>query len=156
MKKIIIIDAYIANKEKENILRECISSFRKLNIDILLVSHSIIKQELIKLVDYYIYDKNNQFNNNNGYVWRVFNDVEIRLYLNKSHEYSIIRAMRGALQYAKAMGYDYFYFTEFDNIIADVDIEWLEKSMTNLHESNKLFIFVTLLTFQSDKSELNI
>jgi len=139
-KSVIIIDAYIPTPEKELILKDCILSVRRLGFDIILVSHSIVSEKIISLVDYYVYDKDNIFNKNNVYGWTLKNNIEIRINITESHEYPIIKSIRSSISLAKALGYDFFYFTEFDHIYSDTDINEILHLKNRMTVENKDFI----------------
>ena len=142
MNPIIIIDAYISDTYKEDILKRCIDSYRKLNWDILLVSHSIISADIIKLVDYYIFDKENTFSDNHVWAYEIKNDIEIRTNIYKSHEYPIIRSIKSSISLADSMGYDFFVFTEFDNILSDLDLNRLVTYIEKVKNNDKKFLFI--------------
>src|ERR1035438_4465779 len=61
MKKIVIIDTYPSNIKQQKILIDCIQKVKLLEYDIMLVSHYPIDVETQNLVNYYIYDYNNDF-----------------------------------------------------------------------------------------------
>lgn len=140
-KTCLIIDAYISSKDKENLLFENLQSMKKFGHDIFLVSHSPVSEKIISEVDYFLYDKDNTFNDNHVYSWRKAEDIEIRVNINKSHEWPIIRSMRLAFNTAKSLGYEYFIFSEFDHEYSDSDIEKVNSIINGSIESNKKLIF---------------
>lgn len=114
-KNIFIIDVYATTESKYNLLRDCIESVRPMKCPIMVVSHCVLPEDIVKSVDYHIYDADNSFNNNNVYSFRTSEEVEIRQNITRSHEFPIIRAMRLALETAQVLGYEEFYFSEFDH-----------------------------------------
>lgn len=141
MKKITIIDAYVSSVEKENLLRECIISCRKLETDIMLVTHCVIPKDIIEMVDYYVFDRDNRFNENSVYAFKTVNDTTVNIPVKQSHEYPIIKSMRNAFILAKGLGYEFFYFTEFDLVFSDTDVQKLNNLYTELKTFEKDFIF---------------
>lgn len=126
-KKISIIDVYATTDDKKELLVKCIASVRKLGYPIMLVSHCTLPEEIIKTVDYHIYDADNQFNNNNVVSFRQEGAIRINQRITKSHEFPIIRAMRLSLSAIKKLGYDFFYFTEFDHEYSDNGIQEIKR-----------------------------
>jgi hypothetical protein len=141
MKKITIIDAYVSSVEKENLLRDCITSCRKLDTDIMLVAHCSVPRDIIEMVDYYIFDKDNRFNENSVYAYKQVNDTTVYIPVKQSHEYPIIKSMRNAFILTKGLGYEFFYFTEFDLAFSDGDVQKLKDLYTEMETSGKDFIF---------------
>jgi hypothetical protein len=141
MKTITIIDAYVSSLEKENLLRECITSCRKLGTDIMLVTHCALPKDIVELVDYYIFDKDNRFNQNSIHAFKSIGNTTVFIPIKESHEYPIVKSMRNAFILAKGLGYDFFYFTEFDLLFSDSDIEKLKQLQTQLTSQSKDFIF---------------
>ena len=141
MKTITIIDAYVSSLEKENLLRECITSCRKLGTDIMLVTHCTLPKDIVELVDYYIFDKDNRFNQNSVHAFKSIGNTTVFIPIKESHEYPIVKSMRNAFILAKGLGYELFYFTEFDLLFSDSDIERLKQLQSQLISQNKDFIF---------------
>ena len=123
---IFVVDTWPNTPEKEADLIECIKRLREFKgIPILLVSHYAIKPEIQKLVDYYLFDKENplllheefaeysvgsgRWTEASGY--RVDNEMEYH------HDYAIWRAMTLAFNFAKVLGKKTIHFMEYDNLI---------------------------------------
>lgn len=142
MKSLIYITAYAKTEDKRNILRECIKSCKKLNMDILISSHAPLPEDIIQMVDYYVYDADNRFNNGSQHIlWRSHNNVTAYKFLKYSYEFTIIKLIRNALYLAKANGYDLVLGTDFDNIFSDEDIEKLKSLKQQMIDEDKDFIF---------------
>ena len=56
---IFIIDCWLDTKEKENTLINLINRVKVFNVPIILCGHYAVKPEIQKMVDYYLFDKNN-------------------------------------------------------------------------------------------------
>ena len=131
-KKIVIVDVYATTEDKRNLLRKCITSVRKLECPIMIVSHCSLPEDIVKSVDYHIFDADNRFSDNHVYSFLEIDGIRINKNIRKSHEFPIIRSMRIALETAKSLGYDFFYLTEFDHDYSDngiKQIKELEKQM---------------------------
>lgn len=140
MKTAVIIDAFLTSQDKEELLVSCINSVRNLGNDVILVSHCTIPEYILDMVDYHIYDKDNTFNDNHVYSYKRRDDVEVRINIKKSHEFPIIRSMRSSISFAKAMGYEFLYFTEFDHIYSESDITKIKSLEHQMVSENKDYI----------------
>lgn len=143
MKKIFIIDCYATVEHKLQILRNCIKSVKRLNIDILLVAHCTIPEDIVKSVNYYIYDSDNTFNEMNFYMdhWCVNNFCKFNFFYypdgsRTSHEWPIIKSIRNGLQFAKMLGYDSFVFTEYDLIFSERDCSKLMQMYEDIEKND--------------------
>lgn len=148
IKSIFIIDSYADNNLKINLLSECINSVKKLGMDILLVSHYPIPNDVSKLVNYYIFDKDNTFNEINFNTWFFYETDAYKININtipseniKSHEFPIIKSTKNALILSKILGYEHFIFSEFDNVYDENDLQKIKKLFYNLYKSDKEFLF---------------
>ena len=140
-KTCVIVDAFITSPDKEELLIENLKTIRNFGHDIILVSHSKLSQNALELVDYFLYDRDNSFNDNHVYSWRKDAGVEIRINIRKSHEWPIIRSMRLAFNAAKSLGYEYFIFTEFDHKYSDSDVSKVKNIISSSISSSKKFVF---------------
>lgn len=138
---ITIIDTYAPTVDKQRVLIQCIDACKKLNTDILLVSHCTLPEHIISMVDYYIFDRDNRFNNTNAFAWKCVGNLTVNLNIRYSHEFPIIKSMRNAFSLAHGLGYEFFYFTEFDHIFSESDIERIKKLREDAYETDKDFIF---------------
>ena len=140
-KRIHIIDAYAVTGDKLDILRKCIKSVKKMGGDILLVSHCSFQQDIVDSVQYHIFDADNTFNVNNVFGFRIDDNFEINRNVTKSHEFTIVRAMRLAMAMAKQLKYETFQFTEFDHIYSDQDAIEIYELGKRMRLENKDFLF---------------
>jgi autotransporter strand-loop-strand O-heptosyltransferase len=121
---IFIIDSWPDNKEKENTLIDLILIFKQFDIPILLTGHYPIRPEIQKMVDYYLFDKNNpvlKHSDFNKYAlssgrWTKMGDIEIINEMPFHHDFAIWETMRNAFNYAKYLGKKYIHFLEYDNL----------------------------------------
>jgi len=123
---IFVIGAWPDTKDKENDLLDCISRLRNFDkIPILLVSHYPIKSEIQKLVDYYIFDKDNDILTNSefdGYGvssgrWTEMRDHKITNEMPYHHDYAIWISMKHAFNFCKYLDKKRVHYLEYDNLI---------------------------------------
>jgi hypothetical protein len=122
--EIFIIDAWIDTESKENDLIGLIKILKEFDIPILLSGHYPIKVEIQKMVDYYIFDKENPIITKDEYDkydvhserWTHFSDCKI---INKNtfhHDYAVWSTMRNSFNFAKYLGKKQIHFLEYDNL----------------------------------------
>jgi len=140
-KKIHIIDAYAITEDKLTILRKCIESVKKMGGDIMLVSHCSFPEDIIKSVNYYIFDSDNRFNDNNVFGYQLGENIKIEKNIYKSHEFTIVKSMRNAMNMAHQLNYEYFQFTEFDHIYSNIDIVEISRLEEKMMTEDKNFLF---------------
>lgn len=138
MRDAFIISSYANTDEKMDILKECISQIKKFGADIILASHFSLPEEIQSLAEYYVYDANNSFIPKKYYArttglcsWFSMGD-KIFYFYNDFHALPIVRNIKLGVSIAKHSGYDYFYYTESDNIFADEDfvkLRYIKNSM---------------------------
>lgn len=123
---IFVIDTWPNTPEKEADLIECIKRLKEFKgIPILLVSHYAIKPEIQKLVDYYLFDKENPLLLNKDFEsvglasgrWTRANDYRVDNYMAYHHDYAIWRSMTHAFNFCKYLGKKMIHFMEYDCIV---------------------------------------
>lgn len=121
---VFIIDCWPDNHEKEQTLIKLIESVKVFGCPIILCGHYPIKSEIQKLVDYYIFDNNNDLLYEKDFVeygvfsdrWSIIDNYKI---INKNefhHDYAIWITMKNAFNLAKQIGKKYIHFLEYDNL----------------------------------------
>ena len=123
---IFVVDTWPNTPEKEADLIECIKRLREFKgIPILLVSHYAIKPEIQKLVDYYLFDKENplllhdefpEYSVGSG-RWTVSANYRVDNEMEYHHDYAIWRSMTLAFNFANILGKKTIHFMEYDNLI---------------------------------------
>jgi autotransporter strand-loop-strand O-heptosyltransferase len=121
---IFIIDSWPDNESKENDLVGLIKILKIYNIPILLTGHYPIKPEIQKMVDYYLFDKDNpiltqdqfdEYSVNSG-RWTTMGDVHIDNKYKFHHDYAIWITMKNAFNFAKFLGKKNIHFFEYDSL----------------------------------------
>ena len=140
MKNVIIVNSYINSKEKEKILKENLLQLKKYGKDIILISNSILSEEIIEFSNNYIYNKENLLlpKERSPLKWFADNVETIHLYA-ESNSLAITKNLFYALNFAKINEYDNFIFIEYDNIINEKDFSLLDKIFFTLLNKNAFF-----------------
>jgi len=143
---IFVIDSWPDNDSKEKDLLELIRRLKTFNIQILLIGHYPIKSEIQKLVDYYIFDKDNpilsyhefeQYQVGSG-RWMENNDYRIENMHEFHHDFAIWQTMRHAFNFCKYLNKKYIHFLEYDNII---DVDQYRQSFLERIENYEVIIY---------------
>lgn len=121
---IFVIDAWPDNQSKENDLVNLIKLLKTFNIEILLSGHYPIKSEIQRMVDYYIFDKNNPILMFDEYEshsvgsgrWTNFPNCKINNECEFHHDYAIWETMRNTFNFCKYLNKNYIHFLEYDNL----------------------------------------
>lgn len=151
---IFIIDCWIDTESKENDLISLIKRLKEFDVPILLTGHYPVKPEIQKMVDYYLYDKENPlllreefkvYDVDSG-RWSQFDNCKIENFVDFHHDYAIWTTMKNAFNFAKYLGKKYIHFLEYDNLIDTLQYRqaFLEQSRNHdavLYEYNKNSIF---------------
>jgi autotransporter strand-loop-strand O-heptosyltransferase len=121
---IFVIDCWPDNESKENDLIGLIKILKAFNIPILLTGHYPIKVEIQKMVDYYLYDKNNPLLKSEEFDshqvssgrWTDMGNHRIDNAHEFHHDYAIWETMRNAFNFCKYLGKEKIHFLEYDNL----------------------------------------
>lgn len=121
---IFVIDCWPNNESKENDLVNLIKRLKLYNIQILLTGHYPIKPEIQKMVDYYIFDKNNPLLLSSEFAkydvhsgrWTDFDNYFVSNEMEFHHDYAIWETMRNAFNFCNYLNKKYIHFLEYDNL----------------------------------------
>jgi hypothetical protein len=116
----------------------------------MVVAHTPLPEDIIKMLNYYIYDQDNTFSDvfQGSYWWVNYPSYDLHVNIKppffpaKGHEYPIIRSIRNSIALAQANKYETFCFLEFDNIFSEDELNRITKIFDELDPiSNKYFFF---------------
>lgn len=141
MKNLYIISCYANTDRKKLVLINYINQIKKLaDFDILLVSHSTLSEDILYLVDYFIYDADNFLfpMEKSPTVFFVLGNIKINI-LSCRHGYAFMKNVHNALSFAKSMAYENFIFSDYDTIFGTEDLVKLQKIPSLLKEYDKKF-----------------
>jgi len=121
---IFIIDCWLDTKEKEDTLINLINRVKVFNVPIILCGHYTVKPEIQKMVDYFIYDGNNDILLEKDFKeyevvsdrWSIMNDYKVFNKVDFHHDYAIWLTMKNAFNLANQLGKKYIHFLEYDNL----------------------------------------
>lgn len=124
MKDLILITSHCDTEDKEKILLDLVVDLQrfKVDYDIMISSHTPINHEIHGLVDYVLYNRNNELLVGPNYVnkhW--FSHIENRV-IQSSYAYvnthaAILSILIPAISYAKSLGYEKVHQIEYDTTI---------------------------------------
>lgn len=145
MNEIILIDAFITNKLNEEKLKNFIDKIKIIDLPILLISNTIISEEIVKKVNYYIYDSENRlfedsFEEYDEFIlWEVLNDIRFNtVYQHKQkHALSVMVNLFNGISFAKNIGYKNFHRIEYDTILGDNTINFIRKIREKTEKEEK-------------------
>lgn len=146
---IAIVDSFVHNKQVEIKLNECLDRLNQDNIPILLISNTKIKPELLKKVNYFIYDKRNQLFSDSYTgvrdvdIWKdagLFESHEIKSGLQK-HGLSVLINIFNSLKFAKSLGYTHFFRFEVDDEFGTQSREFIKSVPQIVKQENKKAMF---------------
>ena len=155
---IFVIGEYVNFEKKENTLISLINNLKQFNIPILLSGHYPVKPEIQKMVNYYLFDKDNPFLTAPGfgkygmastYVWIETNDwkSEIRA---SSGDYAEWTLIRNAVNYVKYLGIKNIHYIDYDSIPDPngylneflIPMKSYDASVLTTHESERYLTFI--------------
>lgn len=148
MKECIILQYFVQDYIDEYILNRCIDSISKMNIDIILISHSTISKEIQKKVAYFLYDSEDQLITFDDIFHekvslhtdkRFFSDtihVSPFLFVVDDFSYTFCKAVYNVYKLANMLGYTHsYYFTADFDVYEDELIKL--KNISDLVKINK-------------------
>jgi len=155
-KNCIVLFSHADTPEKEEILLGSVLKLKKLDIPIILVSHSRIPLEIQDLVDYSLYEKNNLIIKENDFfdeelpiteanynTQYFFSGVSTRCYVHKkSYGPAVINLYINGFNIAKYLGFDYAILWEYDYQLNGISGERLTEFLTRVNETNPDGFFV--------------
>jgi len=122
MKELILITSYTPDNTREDLLRNLVKSVKNDEYEIMVISHTPIPNDIIRDIDYFIFDKKNPllfdikdkpssfFEHPNF----IIQSTEIKKY---NHSLAFIRLLKLGLTTAKNLKYEKVHFFEYDSLI---------------------------------------
>ncbi len=153
MKKCAVIGFYGKNEYRKNLLKDIISYFNSKNIDVIIASSDHIQE--FSGVRNYITLKHAVDNiySTEGY-YAFFQLGDRRFYTGRTNKGSIngrnyfIKQHQISAYYAKLLGYDYYYFLEFDAIL---NINYFDKITSNDWDTSKFHVYNFMKKYTSEE-----
>lgn len=120
---IVIVTSHADNIEKLYLLKKSISELVKQKRTILLSSHISVPDEILNMVDYFIYDKDNDLISPAEQppiiYWINFDVYEQTYVFNTTHIYAALKLLINALSFAQSNGFKNGHVVVYDNILTD-------------------------------------
>lgn len=129
-KGLVVILSHADTIDKKEILIECISAIKKQNYDILVSSHIEVSSDIIDMIDYVVYDKDNplimydEYLNNPSvvYVWMTLPGYEQSYPIKFNHAYAVLKLIQNGSAIAEINGYEKVHFVNYDYVLNDENI----------------------------------
>jgi len=123
-KDIFVISCWLDNESKERDLINLVNMLKSFEIPILLAGAYPVKDEIQKMVDYYIFDKENPIltidefpkYNIDSVRWTQLEGIRIENYCEYHHDYAVWMTMKNAFNFCKYLGKEYIHFFDYDNL----------------------------------------
>jgi len=151
---VFVIGAWIESDEQKYMLKKCIRRVRKCSdAKIILATHCSIDRDIVDMVDYHLYDKDNPLLDKKEYtkydVDQVFfwdkNDIRVERRCPFRHDYAVWSTMKNAFHFADYLGEKNIYYIEYDCFI---DPQKFKEEFINRLRDNEVCI---LDNFGNDK-----
>jgi FkbM family methyltransferase len=128
-KPILIVDAFFHDDHCLSTFKQYLTSVKKLNVPIMLITNSKFDTSLIDEVDYVVYDSNNRLfkKSYDGVDNIVLYTIDSDKYLSlgtpalQKHGLSVLSNLYHSTNLAKTLGYTHFYRIEYDCQLDDVE-----------------------------------
>lgn len=124
--ELILLSAYCPDIKRQDLLRNLVNNLSEQGKDILLVSHSIVPEDIVKRCKFYFYDEENKFLPNDELkLWFMLNTskgmVKSRdVYPISTSLIPVYRLILFGLGIAKHLKYKYVHYMEYDNEVKDI------------------------------------
>jgi hypothetical protein len=132
MKDLILITAYTPDDRRKQILMNLVKSAIHPDFDIMVSSHSSIPNEICKLVNFTVFERENLLLTDIDYKYSMFYSADnftitSTEVANFNHVIAAIRVLGIGINLAKSLGYTKVHYIEYDSLIEKHD-ELIENS----------------------------
>lgn len=148
--EVILIFGHFNSDDKIDLLKEGITSYKKMGYDVILSTNSIIPDKLLNLIDYVIYDKENPVVYEKDYekynifpvvFWSDFIIYKQTVFVKSNYNYAVVKLIKNGLSVSKTNGYKKTHIINYDYIIYDEDLikrnsDYLEQYDLVLYDCN--------------------
>jgi hypothetical protein len=135
---IVIVTSHADNIEKLYLLKKSIAELVKQKRTILLSSHLPVPDEILNMVDYYIYDRDNDLilptEQPPIIYWINFGKYEQTYVFNTTHIYAALKLLMNALSFASSNGFKNGHVVVYDNILTDRSV--IDNNIELLNEND--------------------
>lgn len=140
--ELIIIGTYPNLKSRVVLTKNTIQSLKPLGRKILLLSHYPVDEQIQSMVDFYIYDAHNPLCHHSYYNRFFRNTDEYQLELNinglkdANQSLTVLTNMYNAAKFAKGLGYKSFFYSTYDVVVHEDDLNIIRNGFEKISESN--------------------
>lgn len=133
MKTITIVDSYVYSENVRLKLEAFVKMLNEDGHEVMLISNTIVGQEVLKYCKYYIYDSNNRLFQNifeevkDINLWKIMDGFKVNEHTSglQKHGLSVMVNLFNALKMAQALGYTHFQRMEADDLFGAKSREWI-------------------------------
>jgi hypothetical protein len=144
--ELIVLGTYPNLKSRVQLTKDTIKSLKVTGRDVLLISHLPADTETQNLVEHYIYDKYNPLTHHSYYTrfFRNTDDYYAEININglkhSNQSLCVYTNLITAAKYAKQMGYKRFFYTTYDVVLHEKDLDIIEESYKSVQNSKGAFL----------------
>jgi glycosyltransferase involved in cell wall biosynthesis len=135
MKTITIVDSYVYSENVRLKLEAFVKMLNEDGHEILLVSNTMVGEEILKHCKYYLYDSNNRLFQDifedvkDINLWKVIDGFQVNEHTSglQKHGLSVMVNLFNALRMAKSLGYTHFQRMEADDLFGIQSRQWISE-----------------------------
>lgn len=126
---IFLVTSWTNTIEKEKLLVKCLKKLKEFNIPILLAVNYPVRDEIQKLVDYYVFEDKNEILpfdefhkvsfDSNIYTTMYLNNYKYDIVMSEkyNHHYAVLKNITKAFGFCKNLNKKYIHYVEYDCIL---------------------------------------
>lgn len=135
MKTITIVDSFVYSENVRLKLEAFVKMLNEDGHEILLVSNTMVGEEILKHCKYYLYDSNNRLFQDifegvkDINLWKVMDGFKVNEHTSglQKHGLSVMVNLFNALRMAKSLGYTHFQRMEADDLFGEKSRQWISE-----------------------------
>ena len=134
----IIIGTYPNTSKRTQLTIDCIRSLKPLNRKIILVSHYPVSEEIQKMVDYYLFDKDNPLTHHSYYTrfYNITNQYHAEININglkdTNQSFTVYTNLVNAMYFAKQLGFKSAFYITYDVVVHKNDLPEIVNSFRTI------------------------
>lgn len=142
----IIIGTYPNTSKRNQLTIDCIRSLKPLNRKIILVSHYPVSEEIQKMVDYYIFDKENPLTHHSYYTkfYNITNEYHAEININglkdTNQSFTVYTNLINAMNSAKQLGFKSAFYITYDVVVHKNDLPEIVNSFRSINSGKGAYL----------------
>jgi hypothetical protein len=136
-----IVSVYAPDLERQQMVRDLVYYLKQNQKDILLLSHTLLPQDIIDSSNYYFYDERNEIYLDERFKWKYFFDINGNYMIesslvcpNFSTLLPVYNFILQGIMISKVLGYEYIHYMEYDFSINNLGL--LDKNIEYLQDND--------------------